>query len=136
MNKAEETYTMGLVGYQPCVGGIVRPRIKPRKMQAAARYFRKAGDLGKKEAHRYLRDIFYYGYGFEYSFRLVAGNYERSLARGDSASTFGLAMCYELGRGVERRLDTAMELFKNAADQGCAESMWGKVNEGYIGYEF
>lgn len=57
VRRAEELFAMGLVRFRPSVGGIVNPRIEPEKVRSAARYFRKAIELGNKKAHRYLEDI-------------------------------------------------------------------------------
>lgn len=92
-------------------------------MQAATRYFRKACDLGKKEAYRYLGDAFYYGYGVECCFRTAADIYKQGVARGDAGSKFRVGMCYEFGHGTDLQFDVAMKLFSDAADEGSGESI-------------
>lgn len=89
---------MGHTDFEISVGVVVQTDVDPEKLKRAARYPRKACDLGQSEAFRYLGDIIYDGYDGQICFRTAAQIYKEGVARNDLPSQFRLAMCYEFGK--------------------------------------
>ena len=121
--RAEDYFAMGLAAFNPCVGIIDPHRVEPEEAQRAVRYCRMACDLGKKEAHRYLGDIYYHGYGIQRCFKTAVNIYGEGVARDDTGSKYKLTECYKFGNRVQVCRASTIRLLTRAVAEGCGESM-------------
>ena len=123
-HQADYYFVLGLIDFKPCTGGIIRHHLEPQRIESASRNFRKACNLGKKEAYRYLGDVFFDGYGVDSCLSTAVSMYQQGVARGDPSSKARLAHCYEFGHGIQMCRENTIRLYREASDEGCGEAMY------------
>lgn len=96
--QADFAFAMGRMDFEISIGAVVQTQLDSETIKRAARYFRKACALGKKEAYRYLGDITYDGYDGEGCFQTAAEISKEGVAQNDLPLQFRLAMCYEFDK--------------------------------------
>lgn len=95
----------------------------PHKGESATRYFRRACELGKREAFGYLGDVYCDGIAAKRCYRTAFEFYEQGVARGDAGSKFAMGCCYGMGHFFEESTKRAQELYNEAIDGGFGEAM-------------
>lgn len=116
---------------------IVEGPLERQNFTEAARWYRRAAELGSAEAQKELANLLEKGLGGAQSYSDAAQWYARaadnqsgaSSVRGDAASRVGL-MYYE-GKGVSQNYSEALNWFRKAANQGnsSAQFMIGSMYE-------
>ena len=96
---------------------------------AAFEWFSKSADRGSRDAAYMMGECYYYGVGVEQSRTLAVKAFERVAMEdeGDGAmirASIALAHCLEHGAGIGKDVDSALELYKKAAEYGNAEAMY------------
>lgn len=89
-----------------------------RNRREAARYFKKAADLGDVRSMRKYRSMLYDGDGIEKDRKTAAFYFKIDADQGDVASISQYATMLYLGDGVDKDLNEAVRYFKLAVDKG------------------
>jgi hypothetical protein len=94
-------------------------------LMRAAKYYRKAAELGDPSAQNSFGIFLERGIGFGSNLALAARYFERSAVQGnpDGANNFGV--CLEHGRGVRQDIEAAAKWYRFAANHGHPE---GEMN--------
>jgi TPR repeat protein len=92
-----------------------------KNLDTALEWFTKSAEKGDAKA-QYQAGNIHLGKGrYEEAFKWLT----KSAAQGDTSAISNLAMCYELGKGVEKDIPEALKLYAKAAEKGHAKA---KVN--------
>jgi TPR repeat protein len=91
---------------------------------SAARYFRKAADLGHSNAMSQYGSLLYLGRGVNLDFDSAARYLKMSADLGNPVAIANFAICLQTGRGVEKDLVSAARYHKMAADLGFCAAMY------------
>jgi serine/threonine protein kinase len=91
----------------------------------AAKFYRRAADLGNAAAQTSFGVCLERGIGVKSNPVLAARYYQRSAAQGDADGANNLGFCLERGRGVHEDIEAAAECYAFAADHGHPE---GELN--------
>lgn len=95
---------------------------RKEQYEEAAKCYRKAADLGHKDAIYNLADCYYYGKGVKLNYEEAFKLYCNAAERGFAIAQWSVATCYEEGIGVEKNLAEALKWYKKAAEQGDADA--------------
>jgi TPR repeat protein len=98
----------------------------------AARWYRKAADLGLGDAQHHLGLMYRYGVGVSRDFAEALRWLRKAAEQGHGEAQSDLGMMYRDGEGVPKDAAEAARWYRKAAEQGLAE---GQANLG-VSYEF
>lgn len=91
--------------------------------EEAAKWYRKAAELGHPEAMRRVGFCCGKGYGVSQSYEEAVTWYQRAAALGDAKAMHNLGNCYYQGLGVSQSYEEAVTWYRRAVDKGVATSM-------------
>ena len=88
----------------------------------AVKYFRRAAELGNRDAQNYLGVLYQGGLGVGQSWDEAAKWYRKAADQGDQYGQYNLAICYRAGLSVEADDEEAKKWYRKAAEQGHLEA--------------
>ena len=91
---------------------------RKEQYEEAANWYRKAADLGHKDAIYNLADCYYYGKGVNLNYEEAFKLYCNAAEQGYAIAQWSVAICYEEGIGIEKNLLEALKWYHKAAEQG------------------
>lgn len=91
---------------------------RKEQYEEATVWYRKAADLGHKDAIYNLADCYYYGKGVKLNYEEAFKLYYNAAERGYAIAQWSVATCYEEGIGIGKDLFEALKWYHKAAEQG------------------
>lgn len=85
--------------------------------------YRKAANLGEKEAYAKVGEFLLTGKAGERNYPAALENFLKAARMGDAMSQFNAGYMYEKGVGCKRSIDRAMDLYEEAAINGLPKAM-------------
>ena len=95
----------------------------PQDYAEAAKWYRKAAEMGNADAMRNLGNLYYDGHGLAQDYAEAVKWIRKAAVLGDPKAMCYLGLCYYAGRGVAQDSGEAMKWYRKAADLGCAEAV-------------